>query len=742
VRVPRDAASRMSLATTHVQRARPNRPSLWAKLWQDLQPYPGRATEAARIAVAGMLIVGVQMTLRYELMYPAMTTLLVVNEIRGYSTLTRFIINFVAVTVSCGAAVALMALFMQQPMFLLPIMAAYITVVMYFMGTSRYRSAMFNLGYPFVVVVYMAFFDKTHAEHIAIVVYKSVITGLACGTLVLMLLWPESASKVLLEQLVHGLQGSAELLRKIAAAARGQGAFDPSGFVPDRFRAKTPKLMLLADQVQVDCGLGERGRHELFTLVSLNARAAACVGVVVEQLAVGRAIGPAEAGAMERLAEALERVVERLEEEVESVEKGEVAEGAVVEAAVPRIEGVAHDGAAETALPEAVRQEVGDIRDMIEGACGDAQRALPATEVFARARRLPDVLTLTLRNLRDMADRLVLQPIRQPNPAMVKHAFKCSITIMLCALFCIAINWTMGIGCVETVMLVVQGTFGGTLLIGGYRMAGVVLGYALAIMLIIFLIPTVTTLPGFWMVFGGTLFLTSWGVAGPPRLSVPSLQAMIVTDFALLQTTQPNISLLPAMNFALAVAMGVLVTVAVYWLLWPVKAGKVVRPTLAFMLGRVSAALHRAASGSLSGQAANVMQSTVEEELAKCVAAHTHAQFERHESTQRHELELRAVMVVEQACHRVLMTLAAQAEGGAPQAEEVALLEAASARFGRAGAEVAGVAWVGEEGAIPGGVEGRFAEVGRAARLLDRLPAILAELAAHPEGEAVRLGLA
>ena len=122
-------------------------------------------------------------------------------------------------------------------MLLLPIMTGYITIVMYFMGASRYRSAMFNLGYPFVVVVYMAFFDKTHAEHIAIIVYKSVITGLACGTLVLMLLWPESASAVLLEQLVHGLKASAGLLRRIAAAARGEGAFDPAGFVPDRFRA-------------------------------------------------------------------------------------------------------------------------------------------------------------------------------------------------------------------------------------------------------------------------------------------------------------------------------------------------------------------------------------------------------------------------------------------------------------------------------------------------------------------------
>ena len=737
----------MSVATAHDHHepaAATARPSLWAKLWQDMQPYPGRATEAFRIAVAGMLIVAVQMTLRYELLYPAMTTLLVVNEIRGYSTLTRFIINFVAVTVSCGAAVALMALFMQQPMILLPIMAGYITVVMYFMGASRYRSAMFNLGYPFVVIVYMAFFDKTHAEHIAIVVYKSVITGLACGTLVLMLLWPESPVGVLREQLVHGLKGSAGLLRRLAAAARGEGAFDLHGFVPDRFRAKTPKLMLLADQVQVDCGLGERGRHDLFTLVSLNARAAACAGVVVEQLGSGRAIGVAEADALDALAAGLEEVVEGLEREAE----GEGGDGVAHDAHAVRAATAADAPAAPWLAADAaepLRREMGAIRELVEGVRVDAERAKPAIDVFARAGRLPDILTLTLRNLRDMADRVVLQPVRQPNPARVKHAFKCSATIMICALFCIAINWTMGIGCVETVMLVVQGTFGGTLLIGGLRMAGVVIGFALAIVLIIFFIPTVTTLPGFWLLFGGTLFLTGWGVGGPPRVGVPSLQTMIVVDFSLLQTTRPDISLLPAMNFALAVSMGVLVTVAVYWLLWPVKAGKSVRPTLAFMLERVAGGLHRAASGSLSGQAVNVMQSIVEEELAKCVAAHTHAQFERHESTQRHELELRAIMVVEQACHRVFAALAVHAGPEVPGAGTVAALEAASARFGRASAEIAGHAWVGAPGVLPprgAGEPAWIEELARSCVLLDRLPGIFAELDAHPEGEAVRLGIA
>jgi multidrug resistance protein MdtO len=714
----------MSLAMTQ---PRQHRPSFWAKLWQDFQPFPGRATEAFRIACAGMLIVAVQMSLRYELMYPAMTTLLVVNEIRGFSTITRFIINFCAITVSCGAAVALMALFMQQPMFLLPIMAGYITVVMYFMGASRYRSAMFNLGYPFVVVVYMAFFDKTHAEHIAIIVYKSAITGLACGTLVLLLLWPESPVTLLRELLVHGMKDSAGLLRRLADAARGRGTFDVQGFVPERFRAKTPKLLLLADQVQVDCGLGQRGRHELFALVSLNARAAAAAGVVVEQLAVGQAPGPAEADAMERLAASIEEVVEGLER----AGAGDPAE------AVP--ESVEHE-VVRTADDEAR----GDVLSLLAGACVDAARARRAVQVFARARTLPDILTLTLRNLHDMADRLVLQPIREPNPAMVKHAFKCSATIMFCAIFCIAINWSMGIGCVETVMLVVQGTFGGTLLIGGLRMAGVVIGFALAILLIIFLIPTVTTLPGFWLVFGGTLFLTSWGVAGPLRISVPCLQAMIVVDFSLLQVTRPDISLLPAMNFALAVSMGVLVTVAVYWLLWPVKAGKVVRPTLSFMLERVAAGLRRAAAGSLSAQAVNVMQSTVEEELAKCVAAHTHAQFERHESTHRHELELRAIVVVEQACHGVLVTLAAHVSARTPAPEVARAFEAAAARFERASARMAG------KSAEAGADDVEFAadapawmqEIVRASALLQRLPGVLSELDSHPEGDAVRLGVA
>ena len=134
----------------------------------------------------------------------------------------------------------------------------------------------------------------------------------------------------------------------------------------------------------------------------------------------------------------------------------------------------------------------------------------------------------------------------------------------------------------------------------------------------------------------------------------------------------------------------------------------------------------------------------IEEELAKCVAAHTHAQFERHESTHRHELELRAVMVVEQACHRTLVALAAHAVDTAPDQGTARALEAAAARFGRAGAEVSGTKWIGASAERSGDAlaSAWLDEIAQSARLLDRLTPILAELDAQPAGETARLGLA
>ena len=90
-----------------------------------------------------------------------------------------------------------------------------------------------------------------------------------------------------------------------------------------------------------------------------------------------------------------------------------------------------------------------------------------------------------------------------------------------------------------------------------------------------------------------------------------------------------------------------------------------------------------------------------------------------------------------------MVSLAAQAGEAPPRAGEAAWLHWASARFAAAAACVQGAACPdGPQGTRPVERADRFGEVVRAADMLARLPAILVELEAHPEGERVRLGLA
>jgi uncharacterized membrane protein YccC len=372
--------------------------------------------------------------------------------------------------------VALCALFIQQPFFLLPLMWGYIILIMYFMGSSRYRSTLFMAGYPFIVITYMSFFDKGHAEHIAIIVYQSVITGLACASLVMVFLWPPVPIEALREKLIGGLKRPLELQRRLLQVAEDGVPLDLSQHVPEYYRAKTPELVALLDQAQTDLSFDDDVRHDLMSLIAFDSRCAACLGMVVDAVAadVSNAT-PRAAEALRALGERMECMIERLEHPKREIQS------------LPPLP--PHDDVPEWLMP-------------LCSVAHEAERVAPAVAAFAVVEDKPDFGTETLRNLRDCIPNLFRQPVLKPNVAQLKHSVKAASAIMICALFCIALNWTTGIGCVETVMLVVQATFGGTLLIGSLRMVGVVIAYALSIFAVIWIVPVITTIPGLLAMFG------------------------------------------------------------------------------------------------------------------------------------------------------------------------------------------------------------------------------------------------
>lgn len=579
--------------TTPPTPARTLKPNLWARIKADLRPGPERWRHAIRVAAAGMLIIGVQMTLRFELLYPAMTALLILSESRGHGTPTRFLLSFVGATIGCASAVALMALFIQQPFFLLPIMWGYIIVVMYFMGASRYRGAFFAAGYPFIVAVYMSFFDKEHAEHITITVYKSVITGLACSSLVMMFLWPERPEVALRERLERGFLRSRATIAALIEAIGGRRPFDTADFVPESYRMRAPAMIELLDQAQTDLDFGDDERRELSRLIALDTRVAAAVAVTVDRLAPR---GASASGNHENTLRTLE----------------------------------AELAAAEASLKSGV---------------------------FATLERRPDFGTLLLRNLRGCLPRLFRKPLWPPEPAQLKHSVKCSSAIMICALFCITMNWSTGIGCVETVMLVVQATLGGTLLIGGLRLVGVVFGYILSVLVVIWIIPIITTIPGLLAVFGVLLVLVGYAMHGSPRVCVPAMQTMIVFDFALLQLTRPDDSLLPAMDFSLAVGMGVVVTFIIYRLLWPVHAARSVQPTIDAMVASAEVVARAASERRLTPRELDAAHLRFADQYAACMTANANAQLEAPQSPEECDRALGLIDSAWTRCQAILEAL-------------------------------------------------------------------------------------
>jgi len=608
------------------------RPSLWDSIREDLAPEPGRLGAALRLGLAAILTIGLEMTLWYEILYPGMTTLLILTESRGLGTLTRIVFALIGATFGCACAVALAALFIQQPWFLLPIMFAYIVAVMYWMGSSRYRGALFVAGYSFIVTIYMSFFAKEQAEHIATIVYRSIITGIGCGGLVMTFVWPNPPWRPLRARLIESLEQSLQVLRSIREASVSGSPFPPKS-VHDQSR--TTALMQLIQHTETDLDLEPNETSALVTLVALESRAAAVSAFVSEAAHTNRRADiVADVMLLQDCEEQLEVVIATLQRPPSTR---------------------AFDGDEGDLSPDAPPNA--SPLEVLRSLKATAPRAQRAATVFGSLPTERNFLVELFRELEHCIPRLFRMPLWPPNPMQLKHATKCAASIMFCALFCISINWATGIGCVETVMLVVQATFGGTLLIGGLRCIGVVAGYVLSILLIIFLIPTLETIPGFLIIFGIIVTGAGWALHGSPRVAVPALQTVIVLDFALLQYTEPSISLVPAMDFSLAVAMGVLVTFIFYRLLWPVRAAHEMRIAVADML-RKTAALVRSASTTPPRQAQlDEIRLAVADGMRTAMSFHSNAQLEAQVQPMRGTTEMSLITDSAAVCNGIVGAL-------------------------------------------------------------------------------------
>ncbi len=612
--------------------------STFERLKSDLQPDADRWRFAARVAISGLLIISVQMTLRFEILYPGMSAMLIISEQRGVGTVTRFVINIFAATFGCACAVAVGALFIQQPWFLLPTMWAYIVGVIYFMGSSAYRSAFFLAGYPFIVIMFMMFFGKEDAEQTALMVYKSVAVGVCCVSLVTIMLWPSDPLRTLEANILSGFRRTRMLLLHVIDQIRAGENAKSSAPLPDSDRANAVANIRALGTAKTDHSMPEEERRGLLAVINFERRCSVCVRLSSER------VGDLPKELQQVAIEGLSALDQSLQRSINAIE-GEFGD----ESADSRPKSAPTQIAADHDLAPHLEwiNSVISLRN-------EADEIASEKSAISTLRRRRNVVAEVFGNLGASGSQLFRLPIFPPRTPELKHAAKCATSILICALVCITLNWSTGIGCVETVMLVVQLTFGATLMIGGLRFFGVIAGYTLAILAIIFIMPTITTLPGLLLLFAPVLFAAAYGMHGVPRVSTPAIQVMIVFDFALLQLTRPDISLFPAMDFALAVSMGIGVTFVVYRFLWPTRALDGLAPCLAEMFLTTSKVLRECCEKPLQPAAIDAAQLELDDQFSKYIALHQVAQYELKPLVRTTELRGRAGHLTNSLCTAIL----------------------------------------------------------------------------------------
>ncbi|MGC4011311.1 MAG: FUSC family protein [Pseudomonas sp.] len=214
---------------------------------------------------------------------------------------------------------------------------------------------------------------------------------------------------------------------------------------------------------------------------------------------------------------------------------------------------------------------------------------MPALAPSALAEMRDALLTLNAsRNGAPTATPPAKEPLLSPdalsNPNYLRFAFKTWLATILCYVFYNATDWP-GIHTVMlTCVIIALPSLGASTQKGLLRIGGCLVGSALALFCIVFVIPQIDDIVGLLAMSLPVIGLGAWVAAGSERISYAGLQIMFCFALALLEQFGPTTDLTEIRDRLIGILLGVLVSTLVHGLLWPEREGDSLRRRLATVL--------------------------------------------------------------------------------------------------------------------------------------------------------------
>lgn len=158
------------------------------------------------------------------------------------------------------------------------------------------------------------------------------------------------------------------------------------------------------------------------------------------------------------------------------------------------------------------------------------------------------------------------------NPAHVHFALKVTFAAMFCYIVYEAIDWSGIHTAFITCTFIALESTEATLYKGTLRTAGCVIGGALALFSIVFLMPHMETIASLIVLVACAAAIAGWVATGSERISYAGLQLAFCFFYSVFQGYAPDTDLDNVRNRVVGILLGLLVTAFVFKYIWPERA--------------------------------------------------------------------------------------------------------------------------------------------------------------------------
>jgi uncharacterized membrane protein YccC len=155
------------------------------------------------------------------------------------------------------------------------------------------------------------------------------------------------------------------------------------------------------------------------------------------------------------------------------------------------------------------------------------------------------------------------------NPAHVHFALKVTFAAMFCYIFYMAIDWSGIHTALITCTFIALESTGATLHKGVLRIGGCVIGGALALFTIVFLMPHMDTIASLVVVVACASTIAGWAATGSELISYGGLQIAFAFFYSVFQGYAPDTDLDNVRNRVVGILFGLIVTGLVFRNIWP-----------------------------------------------------------------------------------------------------------------------------------------------------------------------------